>query len=124
MTDEGQLLTRAQSGDEVAFQALTESLRGELQMHCYRIVGSVQDAEDLVQETLVAAWRALEGFQGARVAALLAVPHRHEPLPEPPARPRAAAAGAAGARRTRPFAARADAPARAGLARALSGRAA
>jgi len=64
MTGEERLLTRAQSGDEVAFQALTESLCAELQMHCYRIVGSVQDAEDLVQETLVAAWRGLEGFQG------------------------------------------------------------
>jgi DNA-directed RNA polymerase specialized sigma24 family protein len=64
MTNEPQLLTRAQSGDEVAFQALTESLRGELQVHCYRIVGSLQDAEDLVQETLVAAWRGLEGFEG------------------------------------------------------------
>jgi RNA polymerase sigma-70 factor (TIGR02960 family) len=64
MTNEGQLLTRAQSGDEGAFQALTESLRGELQVHCYRIVGSAQDAEDLVQETLVAAWRGLEAFQG------------------------------------------------------------
>jgi RNA polymerase sigma-70 factor (TIGR02960 family) len=64
MTNDDVLLTRAQSGDEVAFQTLTESLRGELQMHCYRIVGSVQDAEDLVQETLVAAWRGLEGFQG------------------------------------------------------------
>jgi RNA polymerase sigma-70 factor (ECF subfamily) len=63
MTNEAQLLTRAQAGDEVAFEALTESLRGELQMHCYRIVGSVQDAEDLVQETLVAAWRGLDGFQ-------------------------------------------------------------
>jgi RNA polymerase sigma-70 factor (TIGR02960 family) len=64
MTDEAGLLTRAQAGDEVAFQALTESLRSELQMHCYRIVGSVQDAEDLVQETLVAAWRGLEQFEG------------------------------------------------------------
>jgi RNA polymerase sigma-70 factor (TIGR02960 family) len=64
MTNEGRLLTRAQSGDEVAFQALTESLRGELQLHCYRIVGSVQDAEDLVQETLMAAWRGLDGFEG------------------------------------------------------------
>jgi RNA polymerase sigma-70 factor (TIGR02960 family) len=63
MTNEAQLLTRAQSGDEVAFEALTESLRGELQVHCYRIVGSVQDAEDLVQETLVAAWRGLARFQ-------------------------------------------------------------
>jgi RNA polymerase sigma-70 factor (TIGR02960 family) len=64
MTDEAQLLARAQSGDEVAFQALTESLRGEMQVHCYRIVGSAQDAEDLVQETLVAAWRGLEIFEG------------------------------------------------------------
>jgi RNA polymerase sigma-70 factor (TIGR02960 family) len=63
MTTEGQLIARAQSGDQAAFEALTESLRGELQMHCYRIVGSVQDAEDLVQETLVAAWRGLDGFQ-------------------------------------------------------------
>jgi RNA polymerase sigma-70 factor (ECF subfamily) len=63
MTSEAQLLTRAQSGDEVAFQELTESLRGELQVHCYRIVGSAQDAEDLVQETLVAGWRGLERFE-------------------------------------------------------------
>jgi RNA polymerase sigma-70 factor (TIGR02960 family) len=64
MTSEARLLSQARSGDEVAFQALTESLRGELQMHCYRIVGSLQDAEDLVQETLVAAWRGLERFEG------------------------------------------------------------
>jgi RNA polymerase sigma-70 factor (ECF subfamily) len=57
-------MSRARSSDEVAFEALTESLRSELQVHCYRIVGSVQDAEDLVQETLVAAWRALAGFEG------------------------------------------------------------
>ena len=37
--------------------------RGELQLHCYRIVGSLQDAEDLVQETLLAAWRGLDGFE-------------------------------------------------------------
>jgi RNA polymerase sigma-70 factor (TIGR02960 family) len=41
-----------------------EWFRGELQLHCYRIVGSVQDAEDLVQETLVAAWRGLDQFEG------------------------------------------------------------
>ena len=41
-----------------------ERFRGELQLHCYRIVGSVQDAEDLVQETLLAAWRGLDRFEG------------------------------------------------------------
>jgi len=41
-----------------------ERFRGELQLHCYRIVGSVQDAEDLVQETLLAAWRGQDGFEG------------------------------------------------------------
>jgi RNA polymerase sigma-70 factor (TIGR02960 family) len=64
MTSEAELLSRAQTGDEVAFQELTESLQGELQVHCYRIVGSVHDAEDLVQDTLMAAWRALERFEG------------------------------------------------------------
>jgi RNA polymerase sigma-70 factor (TIGR02960 family) len=50
--------------DEHAFRELAEARRRELQVHCYRIVGSVQDAEDLVQETLLAAWRGLDGFQG------------------------------------------------------------
>ena len=47
-----------------AFRELTEPHRRELQVHCYRILGSVQDAEDLVQETLLAAWRGFEGFEG------------------------------------------------------------
>jgi RNA polymerase sigma-70 factor (ECF subfamily) len=64
MSHEAQLLARAQTGDETAFEALTESFRAELQVHCYRITGSVQDAEDLVQETLMAAWRGLEHFEG------------------------------------------------------------
>src|ERR687893_912229 len=50
--------------DEDAFRQLTEPYRRELQLHCYRILGSVQDAEDLVQETLLAAWRGLEAFEG------------------------------------------------------------
>jgi RNA polymerase sigma-70 factor (TIGR02960 family) len=58
------LLARARAGDEHAFGELTDPHRRELQLHCYRIVGSVQDAEDLVQETLLAAWRGLERFQG------------------------------------------------------------
>ena len=58
-------LTLARSGDEDAFRELTEPYRRELQLHCYRIVGSTQDAEDLVQETLLAAWRGLEQFKGS-----------------------------------------------------------
>ncbi len=57
-------LARARAGDEHAFRELTDPHRRELQLHCYRIVGSVQDAEDLVQETLLAAWRGLEAFEG------------------------------------------------------------
>ena len=57
-------LERARGGDEEAFQALTDPHRGELQVHCYRILGSVQDAEDMVQETLLSAWRGLAGFEG------------------------------------------------------------
>ena len=57
-------LALAREGDEDAFRELTEPYRHELQVHCYRILGSVQDAEDVVQETLVAAWRGLEGFEG------------------------------------------------------------
>jgi RNA polymerase sigma-70 factor, ECF subfamily len=50
--------------DEDAFRELTDPYRRELQLHIYRIVGSAQDAEDLVQETLLAAWRGLEQFEG------------------------------------------------------------
>ena len=57
-------LSRAQAGDEEAFRELTDPYRRELQLHCYRILGSVQDAEDMLQETLLAAWRGLEHFEG------------------------------------------------------------
>jgi RNA polymerase sigma-70 factor (TIGR02960 family) len=57
-------LWRARLGDEVAFHELVEPYRRELQAHCYRILGSTQDAEDMVQETLLAAWRGLARFQG------------------------------------------------------------
>ena len=50
-----QALARARTGDEDAFRELTDPYRRELQLHAYRIVGSAQDAEDLVQETLLAA---------------------------------------------------------------------
>jgi RNA polymerase sigma-70 factor (TIGR02960 family) len=57
-------LSRARAGDEDAFRELTDPYRRELQLHAYRIVGSAQDAEDLLQETLLAAWRGLERFEG------------------------------------------------------------
>jgi RNA polymerase sigma-70 factor (TIGR02960 family) len=57
-------LTSARAGNEQAFRELTDPHRGELQVHCYRILGSVQDAEDLLQETLLAAWLGLERFDG------------------------------------------------------------
>jgi RNA polymerase sigma-70 factor (TIGR02960 family) len=53
----------AKAGGERAFAALVEPYRHELQVHCYRMLGSLQDAEDLVQETLLAAWRGLGGFE-------------------------------------------------------------
>jgi len=58
-----QLLSRATSGDEQAFRELTDPLRRELQLHCYRMLGSVQDAEDMVQETMLGAWRGLGSFE-------------------------------------------------------------
>ena len=58
-----QLLTRAVSGDEDAFRELTDRYRPELQFHCYRILGSMQDAEDALQETMVSAWRGLARFE-------------------------------------------------------------
>jgi RNA polymerase sigma-70 factor (TIGR02960 family) len=59
-----QLLSRARAGDELAFRDLTDPYRRELELHCYRILGSLQDAEDMLQETLLAAWRGLDDFEG------------------------------------------------------------
>jgi len=89
--------TPGRHADE-AFAELAEQFRAELQLHCYRIVGSVQDAEDLVQETLLAAWRGHERFEGRsalrtwlyRIAtnrslnALRDRGRRPRPLPAPP----------------------------------------
>jgi RNA polymerase sigma-70 factor (TIGR02960 family) len=57
------LLALARNGDGEAFRGLVEPYRRELQVHCYRILGSVQDAEDLLQETLLAAWRGIGGYE-------------------------------------------------------------
>ena len=86
------LLARARAGDEDAFGELVAPYRHELQVHCYRILGSLQDAEDVLQETLLSAWRGLDGFEERVVGAHLALPHRDQPQPR--RRPRRLAAGA------------------------------
>src|SRR3954466_11296403 len=60
--DQRFLVAAAQAGDERAFRRLVEPYRYALEVHCYRMLGSAQDAEDLAQETLLRAWRALERF--------------------------------------------------------------
>jgi RNA polymerase sigma-70 factor (TIGR02960 family) len=65
------VLARAQAGNSDAFDELTNRYRRELHMHCYRILGSFQDAEDLLQETLLSAWQALDRFDGRSLRAWL-----------------------------------------------------
>jgi RNA polymerase sigma-70 factor (TIGR02960 family) len=58
------LIARARAGDGEAFRELTEPFRRELQVYCYRMLGSLQDAEDALQDTLLSAWQGLDGFEG------------------------------------------------------------
>ena len=58
------LIGHARTGDEEAFRQLVEPYRRELGLHCYRILGSLHDSEDALQETLLAAWQGLGGFEG------------------------------------------------------------
>ena len=60
----GDLISRARAGDGDAFQELTAPYRRELLVHCYRMLGSFADAEDALQDTLLAAWQSLGGFEG------------------------------------------------------------
>ena len=59
----GELMSKARAGDGNAFRELTEPYRRELQVHCYRMLGSFQDAEDALQDTLLAAWQGIGGFE-------------------------------------------------------------
>jgi RNA polymerase sigma-70 factor (TIGR02960 family) len=65
---EADLIARARAGDGEAFGELTEPYRRELQVHCYRMLGSFQDAEDALQDTLLAAWQGLAGFTEERAS--------------------------------------------------------
>ncbi len=62
-THQTELLERARAGDEGAFGELVEVHRGELRAHCYRLLGSAQDAEDAVQNAMLRAWRGLQDFE-------------------------------------------------------------
>jgi RNA polymerase sigma-70 factor (TIGR02960 family) len=64
MVGKADLIARARAGDGDAFRELTEPHQRELQVHCYRMLGSFQDAEDTLQDTLLAAWQGFGGFEG------------------------------------------------------------
>jgi RNA polymerase sigma-70 factor, ECF subfamily len=65
-TDEAVVLDAIKAGDEFAFVSLAERYRWQLHVHCYRMLGSFDEAEDMVQETFLRAWKARHTFEGGR----------------------------------------------------------
>ncbi len=101
-------LAAARRGEEDAFTELVAPYRAALHAHCYRMLGSLPDAEDALQESLLRAWRGIAPVRGPQLAALLALHDRDERVPEGD---RAAAAAGAPARLRRPRPTRTTAPA-------------
>src|SRR2546428_11492125 len=75
----------------VSFEDLLRAHRRELRVHCYRMLGSWTDAEDVLQDVSLRAWRGLDRFEGKGIGALLALSDRHQRVPDRTAR--AVAAG-------------------------------
>ena len=79
--DDDEVIAALRSGDQAAFAAVTERFRRQLHVHCYRMLGSFDEAEEIVQETFLRAWRGSASVRGTGAAAELALPHRDERLP-------------------------------------------
>ena len=83
---ESELLAAARRGDSAAFERLVAGYRGELYAHCHRTLGSVQDAEDALQESFLGAWRGMAGFEGRSSLRRVAVPRQLPAADRPPSR--------------------------------------
>ncbi len=76
------LISKAQAGDGDAFRELIQPYRRELQVHCYRMLGSFQDAEDALQDTLLRAWQGFKKFEGRSSIRTWLYRNRHQPVLE------------------------------------------